>query len=329
MDSLSQIVLGATIAGVCVPPGHRRRAMLVGAALGTLPDLDVLIDYGDAVENYTRHRGFSHSLFVLVPLSLVIWLVLARWWTPVRTAPGPWLAAILLALATHPLLDAHTAYGTQLWWPLDSPPAAWATVFIIDPLFTLPLLVAVAVAFARPARPAARRWLASGLLLGGLYLGWSWTAKGWVEDNARAVLRERGMESAPLFSVPAPFNTLLWRVVVRTDSGYLEGLDSLAANDGPLRFSAYPSDDGALSAASGVPAVARLRWFTRDFLAARVEQDTLLLSDLRMGQEPVYVFTHAVAERGNPGWHAMATRRVPAELDAALLRQVWQRIWGG
>ena len=58
----------------------------------------------------------------------------------------------ILALLTHPLLDAHTAYGTQLLWPLEPPPVMWATLFIIDPLFTLPLLVAVIATAYRPAR---------------------------------------------------------------------------------------------------------------------------------------------------------------------------------
>ena len=82
--------------------------MLVGAGLGTLPDLDVFIDFGGAVENFTYHRGFSHSLFVLAPFSVLLWLALRRWWAPVREAPYRWLAAISLALLTHPLLDAHT-----------------------------------------------------------------------------------------------------------------------------------------------------------------------------------------------------------------------------
>ena len=101
--------------------------MLAGAALGTLPDLDVFIDYGDAVRNFTYHRGFSHSLLVLAPFSVALWLLLRRFWAPVREAPRRWLAAIALTLLTHPLLDAHTAYGTQLLWPLDSPPVAWST----------------------------------------------------------------------------------------------------------------------------------------------------------------------------------------------------------
>ncbi|MGB5256200.1 MAG: metal-dependent hydrolase, partial [Woeseiaceae bacterium] len=104
MDSLTQAVLGATIAGACAPRGHRRKALLAGAALGTLPDLDVAIRYGDAVRNFTFHRGFSHSLFVLLPFSVVLWALLRKWWAPVREAPLPWLAAISLALLTHPLL---------------------------------------------------------------------------------------------------------------------------------------------------------------------------------------------------------------------------------
>ena len=88
MDSLTQAVLGAGVAGAVAPAGQRRKALLAGAALGTLPDLDVLIDYGGAVENFTYHRGFSHSLLVLVPVSWLLWLGLLRLW-----APAVWLVA--------------------------------------------------------------------------------------------------------------------------------------------------------------------------------------------------------------------------------------------
>ena len=86
MDSLSQIVLGASVAGVIAPARHRGKAMLLGAGLGTLPDLDVFIPLGDAVDDFTYHRSFSHSLFVLVPFSLVLWAALHRCWAPVRAA---------------------------------------------------------------------------------------------------------------------------------------------------------------------------------------------------------------------------------------------------
>ena len=338
MDSLTQITLGACTAAVCVPPNHRRRAIVAGALLGTLPDLDVAIDFGGPVEDFTMHRGFSHSLFVLAPLSLVIWLLLRRWWSPVREAPRAWLAAVGLALLTHPLLDAHTAYGTQLFWPLETPPVSWATVFIIDPLYTLPLLVGAIVVLVRPISTRSRAWLVAGLALSTAYLGWSWIAREMVLANARASLASAGMSNARIFATPSPLNTLLWRVVAidapavdgtlrRLAGRQFEGLDSLVADDGPIEFTEIPSDGDTLAAAADVPAVARLAWFADGFVGGRVEGDELIVTDLRMGQHPDYVFQHVVATRGNPHWHPIDARRVPNTMRADRLVGMWDRIW--
>jgi inner membrane protein len=327
MDSLTQLVLGASVAALVAPPCHRRTALALGAALGTLPDLDVFIDFGGAVDNFTRHRGFSHSLFVLAPFALLLWLALRHWWAPVRESPSRWLGAIALALLTHPLLDAHTAYGTQLFWPLHAPPVKWATIFIIDPLFTLPLLAAGIHVLAKPRARLSAAVLGAALTLSSLYLGWTWVAQGIVNRHADASLVELGLAGAPRFVTPTPFNTLLWRVVVMTDEGYLEGFDSLVQDEGPMAFARYASDTAALAAAARIPAVQRLRWFAGGFVRAEVVDGQLLLADLRMGQEPVYVFTHRVARRGNPRWSAVETERLPVDFADRSLRQVWRRIW--
>ena len=325
MDSLTQVVLGASIAGVCAPRGQRRKALLVGAALGTLPDLDVAIRYDDAVENFTYHRGFSHSLFVLLPFSVLLWAILRRWWTPVRGAPARWFAAIALALMTHPLLDAHTAYGTQLFWPLESPPVMWSTLFIIDPVYTLPLLVGVIVAAITPASRRAAMALSAGLILSSSYLAWSWVGKTLVERDALDELSKMDLAEAPVFSTPTPLNTLLWRVVVLTEGGYLEGYDSLLLSEDPIRFEFFPSDNEAMQAAGNIWAVSRLRWFAQDFVKAEAEGDQLVLTDLRMGAEPKFVFRHAVARRGNPHWQAIPTELLPTDISLRDLDVFWQR----
>lgn len=327
MDSLTQIALGACVAAACVPPTQRRQAALIGAALGTLPDLDVFVDYGDPVANFTMHRGFSHSLLVLSALGAALWAVLRVRWSPVRAAPRRWLAAIMLALLTHPLLDAHTAYGTQLFWPSAATPASWATIFIIDPLYTLPLLAGMLAILWRPASSRSARWLVAGLVASSLYLGWSWVAKTMVTANARQSLEQHGQPDARLFVTPTPFNTLLWRVVAKTDEGHLEGLDSLIADDGGIDFSFHPSDKAAIGSAADVPAVQRLLWFADGFVQGSVAGDALVLSDLRMGQHPAYVFRHAVAKRGNPHWHAIQPQRLPTTVRARQLGTIWQRIW--
>jgi len=299
--------------------------MLIGAGLGTLPDLDVFIDFGGPVANFTYHRGFSHSLFVLMPVSALLWLLLRRWWAPVRDAPFRWFAAISLALLTHPLLDAHTAYGTQLFWPLTVAPTSWATLFIIDPLYTLPLLVGVLVAAFR--RKVGGTALRVGLLISTLYIGWSWVAQATVRQNVEDALASMQLQDAPVFLTPTPLNTLLWRVVVMTDDGYLEGFDSLMIDEGTMRFTAYPSAVDAMEDAGDIWAVSRLRWFARDFVRARIDNDRIIIADLRMGQEPTYVFSHVVAARGNPHWKEVPGELLPMSFGDRALAQTWERIW--
>jgi inner membrane protein len=326
LDSVTQAALGACVTAVCVPREHRRKALLAGALLGTLPDLDVLIDFGDAVRNFTYHRGFSHSLFVLPGVAVLIWLALRRWWAPVRAAPRPWLLGIFLALVTHPLLDAHTAYGTQLLWPLALTPASWSTIFIIDPLYTLPLLAGVVAIAGWALRPAAGKLLVAGLVMSSAYLGWTWVGKTLIEQEARIALTEAGIEFRAMFSTPTPLNSVLWRVVVLTDEGYAEGYDSLLIDEGRMAFTTYASDTLALDEAGDLWAVQRLRWFADDFVRADVEDDRLVITDLRMGAEPSYVFRHVVAERGNPHWTALPSERLMMLFGRGELTAVWRRI---
>jgi inner membrane protein len=332
MDSLTQILLGASVAALAVPKAHRRRAIAVGAALGTFPDLDViplaLMDV-DPVTYMTVHRGMTHSFAFLSLFALALWWGLRRVWAPVREAPRAWLWGIGLALLTHPLLDAHTVYGTQLWWPLPVSPVMWSTLFIIDPLYTLPLLAGVLAVLAGGAREWARAALLGGVVLSTAYVGWSLVAKQMVERAASRSLAEVGLQDAPRFSVPMPFNTVLWRVVVMTPEGYLEGERSLVADRGSMVFRAHDSDVEALAAVRGLPAVERLDWFNRGFMRAAVLDDQLVLSDLRMGVDPNYTFNFAVAQQSPDGWQEIVPEQIRWERRevGGLLAAMWRRIW--
>ena len=337
MDSLSQIVLGGAVAAAIAPAAHRRAALLAGAALGTLPDLDSLpiaLFSDNPVTLMTVHRSFSHSLFVLPLVGWLVWWLFKRFGNGrVAASPVRWFWAIQLALVTHPLLDAFTVYGTQLWWPLMPPPTMWSSMFIIDPLYTVWLLVACIVAWFLRERAAAQRALAVGLVLSSAYLGWSLLAKTMVDREAERTLASMGLGGAPYFSVPMPFNTLLWRVVAMTPSGYVEAERSVLADDGPLQFRGYPSNVQALAEAHAVPVVQRLSWFNRGFMRARVQQDRLVLSDLRMGLEPDYSFSFEVAERRDGSWQPVAPVQHPWSAPVSgsegllkLVAAMWHRI---
>jgi inner membrane protein len=338
MDSITHLFLGGAIAAVIAPAKHRRAALLAGAALNTLPDLDSLfiaLFSGDPVSLMTVHRSFSHSLFVLPLLGWLIWWLCKRRGKRVVESPTRWFWAIQLALLTHPLLDAFTVYGTQLLWPLHMPPVMWSSLFIIDPIYTVWMLLGCAVAWFARDRLLAQRALLAGLALSTAYLGWSLLAKSMVDREADRALAATGLANAPRFSVPMPLNTLLWRVVAMTPQGYVISDRSLVADRGTMRFQGYASNVQALAEAQDILAVRELAWFNHGFMRARVVDGQLVLSDLRMGLEPDYNFSFVVATREGQRWRSIPPRQVQAAYRAPVaqgklkeaLAALWRRIW--
>ena len=328
MDSITQAVLGASIQGALLGRWQGRRALLYGAMLGTLPDLDVIIDYGDAVADMTYHRGFSHSLLVLSILA-VLFTALARWLRPNPAYSTRRLfLAIWLALITHPLLDAFTSYGTQLFWPLQTPPVAWSSVFIIDPLYTVPLLVAVIVGLVRGLRDKPQ-WLAiTALGLSSVYLASTLACKWMAEQRVQDVLVERGIQSDTLFSTPTPFNSLLWRVTVVDGSDYHEALVSWF-DDRPPRLERIPRGAQLAELLESSPQHQRLQWFTHGVLRYDRIGNELIVTDLRLGMTGYHPFRFIFAEHRGGRWQPLpVVDRLPFNRgEPERLLVLWRRIW--
>ncbi len=235
MDSVSQIALGAAV-GVAVM-GRRTalwKSALWGAVAGTLPDLDVFIDHGDAVRNMVLHRAQTHALFWLTLFSLPFAAAVARLhreWPHWRR----WWLAMWLALITHPLLDAMTVYGTQLGLPFTNHPFGVGSVFIIDPLYTLPLLVGTGIALVTTRLRAN----ALGLALSTLYLGWGVIAQQHVSQVVRNTLTRQGIAAERVLVTPTAFNSVAWRVVVMQREQYLEGFYSLLDRESTIAFDRF------------------------------------------------------------------------------------------
>lgn len=330
MDSLTHLFVGGAIAAALAPPSQRRAALLAGAVLNSLPDIDVLplLLSDDPVIRMVWHRGATHSLLVLPFVAWALWAWFRTRDGRVAQAPKHWFWIFQCTLLAHPLLDAFTVYGTDLLWPLPVRPAMWASLFIIDPVFSLCMIVPCVIAWFARERPLASRALATGLALSLAYLGLSQLAKWKVDSDASRALASRGLQEAPRFSVPMPFNILLWRVVAMTPEGFVEGERSLVADRAPMTFREYRSDSRALQAVSGYTAVRRLAWFNRGFMKAQERDGQLVLSDLRMGAEPDYTFRFAVAQRDGGGWREVRPRQLRWPWEASRrLDAMWRRIW--
>ncbi len=316
MDSLSQIALGAAV-GVAVM-GRRTslgRAALWGAVCGTLPDLDALIDHGDAVRNMTLHRAESHALFFLTLASPLIAALIARLhgeWHQVRR----WWLAVWLVLITHPLLDTMTVYGTQLARPFSDTPYGVGSIFIIDPLYTLPLLFGVGIALRRRGDARGLRWNHAGLLLSTAYLAWGVVAQNEVRAVAERQLRTQAPDVERILVTPTPFNSVLWRIVAVTPTHYVEGYRSLLDGDAPIQFVRDRRHPELYEPLRDTEAVARLAAFSHGFFAMSEVEGQIRMADLRMGQAPYFFFTFVVGQRDGEQLRAAAVDSVGARSPA-------------
>lgn len=328
MDSLSQIALGAAV-GVAAM-GRRTavwKAALWGGVAGTLPDLDVVIDHGDPILNMVLHRAETHAPLWLTLFSLPFALAVARLngeWDRWRR----WWWAMWLVLVTHPLLDAMTVYGTQLALPFSNHPFGVGSIFIIDPLYTLPLIVGVVWALAARAGPGLRA-NAAGLVLSTAYLGWSVAAQAVVTERAQQALAAQGIRAEHLLVTPTAFNTVLWRVVAVDGAHYHEGFHSLLDEDPAIRFDRFDRGTALAADIGSLDGVQRIQAFSKGLWAMWEQGGRLGITDLRMGQEPAYIFRFAVAERRSPVVPLAVSEQVGRRPDLQRgLPWLWRRALG-
>lgn len=316
MDSVSQLVLGASVSmAVMGRKAPLWQSALVGAFCGTLPDLDVFLDHGDAISNMTLHRTESHALAWLTLLSpLLAWLIAGV--VKQRFQWFQWWPAIWLALITHPLLDLMTVYGTQLGLPFTDFPWAIGSIYIIDPLYTLPLLICLLIALWR----REPRWSRAGLTLSSVYLLWSMAAQGIAIHQVAPQVAQRPGEKPRLLVTPTAFNTLVWRVVAVTPDRYYEGYWSLLSPRRPLQLASYPRGAQLYQQLKGDGYVERVAWFSHGFFAMTQRDGKLYISDLRMGEAPNFTFTF---DLGSP----QARNPHPSRVESARpsLAQSWRQ----
>jgi inner membrane protein len=336
MDSLTQIALGASL-GVAVM-GRRTavwKSALWGGMAGLLPDLDVLVDHGDPLLDMIRHRAESHGLLILTLLApFMAWIVSHLHGE--RTIWRRWWLALWLALFTHPLLDLMTIYGTQVLQPFSDEAWGLGSIFIIDPAYSLPLLFGLLAAL-RLARMDANPLVQArglriniwGLCLSSAYLLWTVMAQQWVLHMARQSLQAQGLPTTHLLVTPAPLTTLVWRVVAMDDGHFHEGFHALLDLGRPMRFKAYESGAVLRQAHADHPQVQRLSRFADGFVKMREEGGALWITDLRMGQEPDYVFSFNIGPPLTQGASPPPARQQPARIPMGPgLRWLGRRMLG-
>lgn len=330
MDSLTQIVLGAAVGEAVLGKKVGNKAMLYGAIAGTIPDLDVISRYFvDTVTALEWHRGVTHSiLFSIVMAPFFGWLV-SRWEKTAHWKAWSWL--FFWGFLTHPLLDAHTTWGTQLFWPFNLR-LAYKNIFVIDPLYTLPFLVCVILALRlKRTNPKRQKINKIGLLLSSGYLLLTVVLKGVSYITFQQALLDQNITYNELETKPAPLNTLLWYANVDAGDRFLIG-DYSFFDSQPITFTSHPKQHNLLGAYAENDKVKRLSKLTNGWFTVSKKADTLYFNDLRFGvlstdtKSTDYVFSYQL--KGLPEKLLIVENRKRPEDGKQLLIDLWQRVKG-
>ena len=332
MDSLTQIVLGAAVGEAVLGKKVGNKAMFYGGIAGTIPDLDVLANYvTDSVTAIEWHRGVSHSIFFSIVFAPIFgWLIFRL----ERNGPATWKDwswLMFWGLITHPILDAFTTWGTQLFWPFDLR-LAFQNIFVIDPLYTLPFLAFLIMAMRQKRdSPFRGRYNTMGLMISSAYLGLTLVLKGIVFKKITDSLDVQGIVYSDMDVRPSPFNTILWSANVDAGDAYLIGNYSFFDNE-PVEFSRYPKNHELLGSLAGNDKVLRLMKITEGWFTINEKNGQLFFNDLRFGlmslepDEQQFAFNYKLVSKDG---ELLVEETPKLKRDAKkLLLALWVRMWG-
>ena len=286
MDPLSQGTVGAAFAQSTANKNNIFKIGVIGFLAGLAPDLDVLIrSSDDPILFLEYHRQFTHSLFFIPFGSLIVALLIFPLLKRSMDFKTVYLAS-LLGYATHGLLDACTSYGTQLFWPFSNERVTWNNISIIDPIFTIPVLVLLGTAIKTKKKIFsffAIGWITFYLSLG--FVQYERTL-----STAIELAHSRGHNAERMTLKPSFGNLILWKSIYQHEEKfYVDAIRTVRSSTWcsgeNIRLFDYQQHLPDLDEDSQQKKdIERFRWFSQDYLGFDEEKN--LVTDVRYSMIP-------------------------------------------
>ena len=286
MDPVSQGAVGAAFAQSAAKKENIILIGFIGFLAGLAPDLDVLIrSEDDPILFLEYHRQFSHSLFFIPIGSFFVALFIFPFVRGLMSLRMVYIASFL-GYATHGLLDACTSYGTQLFWPFSDQRVTWNNISIVDPIFTVPLVILLAIAITK--RKSIFSFIAIGWITFYLSLGFIQYER--TLSAAMDLANSRGHNAERMTLKPSFGNLILWKSIYQhEETYYVDAIRTVHSSTWCLGESIemfdyqyhLPSLDKDSQQAKDIE---RFRWFSQDYLG--YDDKNSLVTDIRYSMIP-------------------------------------------
>lgn len=282
MDSFTQVLLGIATAELCAGEKLQRKTFLYGAVLGTIPDLDVVIgQFMNPVDGVAIHRGMSHSVLFFLLLSPILgWLISKTERNKINFSSATKM--VFWCLLTHVLLDLFTSWGTQIFWPLTDR-IAFKTIFVIDFLYTIPLLISLILAWRKKDNFTFRKkYVLIGIYLSSFYLLLTCSLKLYALQQFDKALKTQNIVYDDLIVKPTAFNCILWNANIATKDAYFLSDYSLLDTQ-PITFKKYSKNNKLARQLEGNNDFEKLKTISEGWFIITKKDNHFYFNDLRFG----------------------------------------------
>lgn len=282
MDSITQGALGAAIGEAMLGKKIGNKGAIVGAIVATIPDLDVVLHlFYSKLEMLSIHRGYSHSIAFSFLGSLIIAFALGKmkWLKNIeytRLFLFSWLC-----LFTHMLLDAFTAYGTQLFLPFSNRRVGFDSINVVDPVYTIPLILGLILSLwiykSKPQRSIFNNF---GLLISSLYLMFTLINKESVNAEISKRLFQENIAYSALLTMPVGAANIHWYGVAKGQNHiYMLKYSMISNEDSSIEV--FPINENYLDLIDKDVAE-KMRWFAKGFYTVEKAGEKIRVFNLQV-----------------------------------------------
>ena len=315
---------------------YQKRVYKIGVMLALLSLIMVLNFIPVMVGGSFNFNFLALTVFLS---SLVAW----RMWRSyinvtleeVETSWRDWSLLFFWAVVTHPILDCFTAYGTQLFQPFSDVRIAFNIISVVDPIYTIPLIIGLIAASRLALKNTLRRSINyAGLVISSLYLMFCLSHKVRVDRVFADSFKKQGVEYSRFMTAPTIFNNILWQGIAESNGAYYHGFYSLWDKEPVItQINKHDKNHGLLEGYEKDRSVKILSWFTNNYFNVRRRQDgSLQINDLRygtfsdgQGQSDNYIFKFILKDKNG---RLEASQARDFDQAEGSFRELWERIKG-
>lgn len=283
MDSITHIAIGAIIGEACAGKSLGKKAMLLGAALQSIPDIDFVASFFiSPTANLLTHRGFTHSLLFGFLITIGLSLLLSK---KKLLSFNSLMLFIGIEILIHLLLDACNSYGVGWFEPFDHYRVSFNFIFVADPLFSVGLGIGAVALLILPNEHKHRMlWVKLSLIASSIYLFAGVANKLYINKTFQKTLTHQKISTIRSFTTPTALNNLLWYCVAESDSGFHIGYRSVFDTSEQIKLTYFPRQRGLLNGLEDEEELVDLQRFSNGFYTVEKEKDILIFNDLRFGR---------------------------------------------